>query len=111
MNFVPAVAYPFCLDLPVAFTQPGAHLSDQPCTCLEDLLVRGFHSGLSLGRPHEGEQPLLRLQRERIELSVLVDQPGRREQALDEGRVDVALVLIMRKNYEFAKNLPNTGMD
>ena len=26
VNFVPAVAYPFCLALPTAFTQPGAHL-------------------------------------------------------------------------------------
>ena len=32
MNFVPAVAYLFCLALPEAFTQPGDHLLAVPCT-------------------------------------------------------------------------------
>ena len=32
MNFVPAVAYHFCLGLPAAFTQPGARLLQKPCT-------------------------------------------------------------------------------
>ena len=32
MNLVPAVAYHFCLALPAAFTQPGAHLLAEPCT-------------------------------------------------------------------------------
>ena len=30
-DFFPAVAYHFCLALPAAFTQPGAHLLAQPC--------------------------------------------------------------------------------
>ena len=32
VNFVPAVAYHFCLALPAAFTQPGAQLLAEPCT-------------------------------------------------------------------------------
>ena len=32
VNFVPALAYPFCLALPAAFTQPGDHLLVEPCT-------------------------------------------------------------------------------
>ena len=76
-------------------TQPGAHLLAKPCTCLEDLFVRGFHSGLSLGRPQEIEEALLRFQRKRIEVPHLAYQPGRFEDALDGGRVDVALVLSM----------------
>ena len=32
LNFVPAVAYLFCLALPEAFTQPGDHLLAVPCT-------------------------------------------------------------------------------
>ena len=32
VNFVPAVAYPFCLALPAAFTQPGDHLLAEHCT-------------------------------------------------------------------------------
>ena len=32
MNFVPALAYHFCLSLPAGFTQPGAHLLAEPCT-------------------------------------------------------------------------------
>ena len=32
MSFVPAVAYHFRLNLPAAFTQPGARLSAEPCT-------------------------------------------------------------------------------
>ena len=31
VNFVPAVAYHFCLNLPAAFTQPGARLLVEPC--------------------------------------------------------------------------------
>ena len=34
VNFVAAVAYHFCLTLPEAFTQPGAHLFAGPCTVL-----------------------------------------------------------------------------
>ena len=32
VNFVPAVAYHFCLPLPAAVTQPGDHLLTEPCT-------------------------------------------------------------------------------
>ena len=32
VNSVAAVAYYFCLALPAAFTQPGAHLIAEPCT-------------------------------------------------------------------------------
>ena len=32
MNFDIAPAYHFCLALPVAFTQPGAHLLADPCS-------------------------------------------------------------------------------
>ena len=31
VNFVPAVAYHFCLNLPAAFLQPGNGLLDKPC--------------------------------------------------------------------------------
>ena len=33
VNFVPAVAYLFCLNLPAAFWQPGNGLLEIPCTC------------------------------------------------------------------------------
>ena len=32
VNFVPALAYHFCLNLPAAFTQPGARLLVEPCS-------------------------------------------------------------------------------
>ena len=32
VNFVPALAYHFCFNLPAAFTQPGARLLVEPCT-------------------------------------------------------------------------------
>ena len=32
VNFVPAVAYHFCLNLPAPFSQPGARLILEPCT-------------------------------------------------------------------------------
>ena len=31
VNYVPALAYHLCLDLPAAFTQPGDHLLAEPC--------------------------------------------------------------------------------
>ena len=34
VNFVPALAYHYCLNLPAAFTLPGAHLLVEPCTLL-----------------------------------------------------------------------------
>ena len=34
VNFVPALAYHFSLNLPAAFTQPGARLLVEPCTVL-----------------------------------------------------------------------------
>ena len=35
VNYVAAVAYHFCLALPAAFTQPGAHFFAEPCTQLK----------------------------------------------------------------------------
>ena len=32
VNFVTALAYLFCLDLPAAFTQPGSCILGEPCT-------------------------------------------------------------------------------
>ena len=37
VNFVLALAYHFCLNLPATFTQPGAHLLVEPCTYLIQL--------------------------------------------------------------------------
>ena len=34
VNFVPAVAYHFCLRLPAALTQPGRSFLSEPCTCV-----------------------------------------------------------------------------
>ena len=34
VNFVPALTYHFCLNLPAAFTQPGARLLVEPCRYL-----------------------------------------------------------------------------
>ena len=36
VNFVPALAYHFCLNLPEKFSQPGAHVLSQPCKLQED---------------------------------------------------------------------------
>ena len=36
VNFVPAVAYHFCLNLPAAFSQPGARLILEPCTSISE---------------------------------------------------------------------------
>ena len=36
VNFVPAVAYHFCLALPTEFTQPWARLLADPCTVRSD---------------------------------------------------------------------------
>ena len=59
VNFVPAVAYHFCLNLPAAFTHSRAHLLAKSCTYLRGhsqmmSVVRGV--GLILtkeGRLHE----------------------------------------------------------
>ena len=64
VKFVPAVAYHFCLALPAAFTQPGAHLLAKPCTApsevpCPDLRRRGLQRepddrlGVGLGQPGE----------------------------------------------------------
>ena len=37
VNFVPALAYHFCLNLPAAFTQPKAHLLVEPCRAQKQL--------------------------------------------------------------------------
>ena len=41
MNFVPAVAYLFCLNLPAAFSQPGNDLIEIPCRETERHRERG----------------------------------------------------------------------
>ena len=38
VNFVTALAYHFCLNFPAAFTQPGDHLSAEPCSPTVSLL-------------------------------------------------------------------------
>ena len=35
LNFITVVAYDFCLALPAAFMQPGAHLFAEPCRLLD----------------------------------------------------------------------------
>ena len=47
VNFVPALAHHFCLNLPAAFTQPGARLLVEPCSRVPDILNRP-----GLGFPH-----------------------------------------------------------
>ena len=50
VNFVPALAYHFCLNLPAAFTQPGARLLVEPCT--SDNFMIGFcPRARNLGKP------------------------------------------------------------
>ena len=44
-NFVPALAYHFCLNLPAAFTQPGARLLVEPCTFRFQHVARIWVSG------------------------------------------------------------------
>ena len=41
VNFITAVAYHFCPSLPAAFTQPGVHLSADPCSTLACLHLYG----------------------------------------------------------------------
>ena len=52
-NFVPAVAYHFCLAFPAVFTQPGARLLAEPCRYIqgsrEECLI--WMSSLFLKRP------------------------------------------------------------
>ena len=42
VNYVPAVAYHFCLNLLVAFSQPGNGLIVEPCTVSHNKLPQGF---------------------------------------------------------------------
>ena len=45
VNFVPAVAYHFCLALPAAFKQPGDHLLAEPCAYdVSDFCIPAFHA-------------------------------------------------------------------
>ena len=41
VNFTPAVAYHFCLNLAVQFSKPGAHFLVQPCTIQTKNVARG----------------------------------------------------------------------
>ena len=49
VNFVLALAYHFCLNLPAAFSQPGARLLVEPCTLLQSemdaLCIRESRNG------------------------------------------------------------------
>ena len=40
VNFVPALAFRFCLNLPAEFAQPWAHLLVEPCTKLANIPAR-----------------------------------------------------------------------
>ena len=55
MNFVPAVAYHFCLALSAAITQPGTHLLTDPCR-LSDDVVNHWMDGSTLRRKEEGNR-------------------------------------------------------
>ena len=52
VNFVPAVAYHFCLTLPAAFAQPVAHLLAKPGTSTE---LRKFFAKLREERPRQAK--------------------------------------------------------
>ena len=45
MNFVPAEAYHFCLNLPIAFSQPGKHSFGDPCK--PNVLVKMMRSSMT----------------------------------------------------------------
>ena len=47
MNCAPALAYHFCLNLPAAFTQPGARLLVEPCTMTRGWVSRSHNVTLS----------------------------------------------------------------
>ena len=44
VNFVPAVAYHFCLNLPAVFSQPGARLLLEPCIGSEGGRLRDYYT-------------------------------------------------------------------
>ena len=65
VKFVPAVAYHFCLNLPAAFTQPGASILVDLCTSQKKLLAlsldgreRGVPFQPCLGLPPLPSSPL-----------------------------------------------------
>ena len=47
VNFVPAVAYHFCLALPVAFAQPGDQLLVVPCSAAAAMRACDGEGGVS----------------------------------------------------------------
>ena len=49
VNFVLALAYHFCLNLPAAFTQPGARLLVKPCSVEQGSLTYSAANGLPNG--------------------------------------------------------------
>ena len=90
MNFVPAVAYHFCLALPIAFTQPGALLLAEPCT-----ITRLPYLNLMVGRVEEVEH-----------------EPARQEDVQDDDHgqdTHAALLSFVRFNIEPTGMLKKVG--
>ena len=64
VNFVPALAYHFCLVLPAAFTQPGAHLLAEPCRkggksfCVRGGRSRAIGHKRTVSPGDEGKEPI-----------------------------------------------------
>ena len=54
VNFVPAVAYHFCLALPAAFTQPRVRLLAEPCTGRSLLILKYFTRNFGLQLIYSG---------------------------------------------------------
>ena len=71
VNFFPALAYHFCLNLPAAFTQPGVRLIVEPCRCkplvlkypyafgspnVSSVMMRGVREVMQRGRRKGGRE-------------------------------------------------------
>ena len=57
VNFVLALAYHFCLNLPAAFTQPGARLLAEPCRPAATSKMGGTASHAVRGRDPRAAVP------------------------------------------------------
>ena len=59
VNFVPALAYHFCLAMPAAFTQPGDHILAEPCSNHQKMWLWWERSqGQGNTPPFKGKLPL-----------------------------------------------------
>ena len=61
VNFVPAVDYLFCLNLPEKFSQPGTHFFARPCkfnqtNLAEEMLLLGQTARMNTGVPFENQK-------------------------------------------------------